>query len=92
MKRKLKSKKINTLITEFLEVSKSRKPMNFRDLWKQVVSVKINSETNSVKFKDYTLFIHMNDSVIKSTLLDQKSDILEKINNINSNIKQIVIS
>ena len=92
MKRKLKSKKINTLITEFLEVSKYRKPMSFRDLWKQVVGVKINSETNSVKFKDYILFIHMNDSVIKSTLLAQKSDILEKINNINSNIKQIVIS
>ena len=92
MKRKLKSKKINTLITEFLEISKSRKPMSFRDLWKQVVGVKINSETNSVEFKDYTLFIHINDSVTKSNLSARQSDILEKINNINSNIKQIIIS
>ena len=91
MKRNLKSKKINTLIADFLESSQSRKPMNFRDLWRQVVGVKINSKTNSIKFKDHTLFININDSIIKSKLSSQKSDILEKINDINSNIKQIII-
>ena len=92
MKRNLKSKKINLLITEFLEISKSRKPLSFRDLWKKVVGVKINNATNSVKFKDGILFINTGDTMIKSNISSSKSEILEKIQSLNSNIKQIIIS
>lgn len=92
MKRNLKSKKINTLITEFLKISKSRKPMSFRDLWRKVVGAKINASTISVKFKDGALLINTGDNKVKSNISSSKSEILEKIQRLNSNIKQIIIS
>ena len=92
MKRNLKSKKINTLITEFLKISKSRKPMTFRDLWRKAVGAKINAATISVKFKDGTLLINTGDNKVKSNISSTKSEILEKIQRLNSNIKQIIIS
>ena len=91
MKRNLKSKKINTIINEFVQTVKSRKPMSFLELWKMVVGSEIALKTNSLKFKESTLFIIINDFNAKSNLLSKKGEILRKINKLNSNVKQIII-
>ena len=57
-----------------------------------MVGAKINAATISVKFKDGTLLINTVDNKVKSNISSTKSEILEKIQRLNSNIKQIIIS
>lgn len=90
MKRNLKSKKINELIADFVKVSQSKKPMSFKDLWRQVVGSHNASETTNIRFKDRTLFLSIKNTHLKAELLSKKNQILEEITVINSNIKELI--
>ena len=90
MKRNLKSKKIGDLIYDFLESSKTRKPANFKDLWKKVVGQNLFSETSHVRFKNNTLYVHFKNPYLKSDILTHKKEIMKKIKLLNSNIHNLV--
>ena len=90
MKRNLKSKKLNELIGDFVNTVKSKKPMRFEELWRQVVGTKLASETYNIRFKNKTLYIGVKNPYLKADLLSQKNKILKKIGALNSNIHQIV--
>ena len=90
MKRNLKSKKLNELIGDFVNVVQSKKPMCFEELWKQVVGEKIASETYNIRFKNKTLYIAVKKPYLKKDLSSKKNTLLQKIGTLNSNIKQII--
>jgi len=90
MKRNLKSKKIGDLLNDFLESSKTRKPTNFKDLWKKVAGQQLFSETSNVRFKNNILYVHFKNPCLKGDILTHKYDIMQKIKLLNSNVHDLV--
>ena len=90
MKRNLKSKKINDLISDFLEISKTKKPANFFALWKKVAGTTLATETSQVIFKKNILYVKFKNPYLKAELLIQKDQLMKKIKLLNSNINDLI--
>ncbi len=90
MRRNLKSKKINDLLSDFIDFSKNKKPTNFFSLWKRVSGEKIALETDSVYYNNNTLFVKLKNPDFKSVLSNQEKEIMKRIRLLNSNVKKIV--
>tara|TARA_B100001250_G_scaffold343394_1_gene312044 strand:+ start:691 stop:969 length:279 start_codon:yes stop_codon:yes gene_type:complete len=89
MKRNLKSKKISELISDFFQVSKNHKPMNFHNLWKRVVGDKLVSETHNIRYKHNTLYVSVKNPYLKLDLISKKDKLLRRITLLNPNVKSI---
>ena len=94
MKRHLRAKKINELIVDFLEIQDSKKNEfdSFDQLWKEVAGDAISCKTQSVTYKNNTLYVSISDKFIQSDLLLQKDEILIKTKSLNKNVEKIIFS
>lgn len=93
MKRSLKTKKINELISQFVSkqnVQSSRSNLSFSSLWEQVVGKEVSRETRNLKFKNNTLYISIENPYLKRDLISQKEKIIQRVQALNANINQIV--
>ena len=93
MKRSLKTKKINELISQFISkqnVQSSHSNLSFSSLWEQVVGKEVSRETSNLKFQNNTLYISIENPYLKRDLISQKEKIIQRVQALNSNINQIV--
>ena len=92
MKRSLKTKKINELISQFVSkqnVQSSYSNLSFSSLWEQVVGKEVSRETRNLKFQNNTLYISIENPYLKRDLISQKEKIIQRVQALNSNINQI---
>ena len=93
MKRSLKTKKINELISDFVSkqnVKSSYTHLSFSSLWEQVVGKAVSRETKKIKFQQNTLCISIENPYLKRDLIAQIDKILQRIQDLNSNVSYIV--
>ena len=93
MKRSLKTKKINELISQFVSkqnVQSSHSNLSFSSLWEQVVGKEVSRETRNLKFQNNTLYISIENPYLKRDLMSQKEKIIQRAQALNPNINQIV--
>jgi len=93
MKRSLKTKKINELISQFISkqnVQSSHSNLSFSSLWEQVVGKEVSRETSNLKFQNNTLYISIENPYLKRDLISQKEKIIQRVQALNSNINQII--
>ena len=93
MKRSLKTKKINELISHFVSkqnVQSSHANLSFSSLWEQVVGKEVSRETRNLKFQNNTLYISIENPYLKRDLISQKEKIIQRVQALNANINQIV--
>ena len=95
MKRSLKTKKINELISQFVSkqnVQSSYSNLSFSSLWEQVVGKEVSRETRNLKFQNNTLYISIENPYLKRDLISQKEKIIQRVQALNSNINLIVFN
>ena len=93
MKRSLKTKKINELISDFVAKQNTKLPhstLSFSSLWEQVIGQEVSRETKKIKFQNNTLSVLIANPYLKRDLIAQKDKILQRIQDLNSNVRHIV--
>ena len=94
MKRNSKAKKISELLSDFLT---NKKPDNIQvldplKLWKGVMGIHIKSETKNIYIDKGVLYVSIKNPYLKSDLISQKPQILEKIKKLNKNIINLIFT
>ena len=95
MKRSLKTKKINELISQFVSKQNEQSSysnLSFSSLWEQVVGKEVSRETRNLKFQNNTLYISIENPYLKRDLISQKEKIIQRVQALNSNINRIVFN
>ena len=93
MKRSLKTKKINELISDFVSKQNTKgrySNLSFSSLWEQVIGKEVSRETKKIKFQNNTLCVSIENPYLKRDLIAQKDKILQRIQDLNSNVNYIV--
>ena len=91
--RSSKIKKINVIITEFLNSSKKKdsNQYNPHKIWSKVMGEKIRLQTQSVFLKDNKFTVYIKSENLKTILNDNHSKILIKIRKILKNVNYLEI-
>ena len=93
MKRSLKTKKINELISDFVSkqnTNSSYSNLSFSSLWEQVIGKEVSRETKKIKFQQNTLCVSIENPYLKRDLISQEEKILQRIQDLNPNVNHIV--
>jgi len=93
MKRSLKTKKIDELIQHVLKKNKNyslKSNLSFPALWAQIIGKQVAAETKNIRFHNNTLYLSIVNPYLKTDLISQKEQIIKRIQELNSNIHQII--
>ena len=93
--RESKIKKIGHLISDFIENNQSNNDnysFNAFKLWKDLMGKNIISETKKVSLNNNIMYIEINNSYLKNDLKYQKNNILQKIQDLHPELKDIIFS
>ena len=91
--RSSKIKKINVIITEFLNSSKKKDTDQYNPykIWFKVMGEKIRLQTQSVFLKDNKFIVYIKSENLKTILNDNHSKILIKIRKLLKNVNYLEI-
>ena len=94
MRRSSKAKKISELLSDFFQNKKSHNTevLSPLKLWQEIMGVHIKSETKSVYIDKRVLYITIKNPYLKSDLISQKPQILNKIQRLNKNIINVIFN
>ena len=91
--RSSKIKKLNIIITEFLNSSKKKDSNQYNPckIWSKVMGEKIRLQTQSVFLKDSRFTVYIKSENLKTILNDNHSKILIKIRKLMKNVNYLEI-
>ena len=96
MKRSLRTEKIGDLINHFLKknsgVGSVKKDISFPSLWAQIIGKQVAAETKSIRFQNKILYISILNPYLKRDLVCQKEKILQRIQELNPGVNQIIFN
>ena len=93
MKRNSKPKKINDLLQDFFNTSQKKRAItNPLKLWLSVVGIHVKNETKEVFIKNNVLYVSIYNPYLKSDLIARKNIILQKIQEFNNDIIDLMFN